>query len=84
MGGATTTPQPDAGMPQTEIAWVVHRCQLAFPEIRPGQIPVILPGVQHDGVHTVVSDREVAIIVYGFDRFVSYAYVGGLDFDVLQ
>jgi IgGFc binding protein len=84
MSGATTTPQPDGGMPQNEIAWVVHRCQLAFPEIRPGQIPTILPGVQHDGVHTVVSDREVAIIVYGFDRFVSYAYVGGLDFDVLN
>jgi hypothetical protein len=68
----------------TEIDWVVHRCQLAFPQIKGGQIPSILPGNQQDGVHTIVSDREVAIIVYGFDRFVSYAYVGGLDFDVLQ
>jgi hypothetical protein len=81
MGGATGgTDSP----PASEIEWVVHRCQLAFPQIRPGQIPTIMPGVQEDGVHTVVSDREVAVIVYGFDRYVSYAYVGGLDFDVLQ
>ncbi len=68
----------------TEIRWVAHRCQLAFPQITEGDNPVIKPGEQHDGVHTVVSDREVAILVYGFDRFVSYAYVGGLDFDILQ
>ena len=77
------SPGTPAAMPN-EIQWVVHRCQLAFPEIRPGTTPVILPGIQNDGVHTIVSDREVAIVVYGFDRFVSYAYVGGLDFDVLQ
>lgn len=70
--------------PTTNTNWLVHRCQLAFPEIRKGQIPQIDAGIQEDGVHTVVSDQEVAIIVYGFDRFVSYAYVGGLDFDVLQ
>lgn len=82
MGGATSSP---TGMQSpAEIEWVVHRCQLAFPQIMAGQIPVILPGKQEDGVHTIVSDREVAIIVYGFDRFVSYAYVGGLDFDLLQ
>lgn len=84
MSGTTSGTARDAGTAPNEIAWVVHRCQLAFPEIKGGQIPVILPGVQNDGVHTVVSDREVAIIVYGFDRFVSYAYVGGLDFDVLN
>ena len=83
-GGATSGMSRDAGTPANEIPWVVHRCQLAFPQISDGTIPVIMPGVQEDGVHTVVSDREVAIIVYGFDRFVSYAYVGGLDFDVLN
>lgn len=82
--GATSGSVSGADAPASEIPWVVHRCQLAFPEIRGGPNPVIMPAVQHDGVHTVVSDREVAIIVYGFDRFVSYAYVGGLDFDVLQ
>ncbi len=84
MTGATTNGQMSAMQSPGEIEWVVHRCQLAFPKIRGGQIPDLQPGVQKDGVHTIVSDREVAIIVYGFDRFVSYAYVGGLDFDVLQ
>jgi hypothetical protein len=84
MNGATTTGQMTSMPSPAEIEWVVHRCQLAFPKIRGGQIPDLQPGVQKDGVHTIVSDREVAIIVYGFDRFVSYAYVGGLDFDVLQ
>ena len=79
-----TTGATSGAIPVSEIEWVVHRCQLAFPEITKGPNPVIRPGDQHDGVHTIVSDREVAIIVYGFDRFVSYAYVGGLDFDVLQ
>jgi hypothetical protein len=82
MGGTATA---QAGtQPSTDIEWVVHRCQLAFPQIKGGQLPVIIAAKQEDGVHTIVSDREVAIIVYGFDRFVSYAYVGGLDFDPLQ
>ena len=63
--------------------WVIYRCQFGFPQIRKGGRDPD-PGVQQDGVHTVVSDQEVSIVVYGFDRFVSYAYVGGLDFDVLQ
>jgi hypothetical protein len=63
---------------------VVYRCQLSFPEVTSGPLGETFPGDQHDGVHTVVSDREVGIVVYGFDRFVSYAYVGGLDLDVLQ
>jgi hypothetical protein len=62
---------------------VVYRCQLSFPKIvaSSGKIE---PGQQNDGVHTVASDREVGIVVYGFDLFVSYAYAGGLDLDVLQ
>jgi hypothetical protein len=63
---------------------VVYRCQLSFPEITSGPLGKTLPGDQHDGVHTVVSDREIGIVVYGFDRFVSYAYVGGLNLDILQ
>lgn len=76
--------------------WVVHRCQLAFPEVTNGSSPgglmggssptpvQIFAGIQKDGAHTVVSDREISIIVYGFDRFVSYAYVGGLNLADLQ
>jgi hypothetical protein len=44
----------------------------------------VLPGDQHDGAHTLVSDKPISIIVYGFDRFVSYAYVGGLNLDSLN
>lgn len=76
--------------------WVVHRCQLAFPQVTNGTSPgglmggssptpvEIFPGEQDDGTHTIVSDREIAIIVYGFDRFVSYAYVGGLNLTTLN
>lgn len=63
---------------------VVHRCQLSFPIVTSGAASEVLPGEQDDGVHTILSDLEVGIVVYGFDRFVSYAYVGGLDLDVLQ
>lgn len=75
--------------------WVVHRCQLSFPQVTNGTSPGglmggaptpvdIFPGEQHDGTHTVVSDKEISIIIYGFDRFVSYAYVGGLNLTVLN
>ncbi|HET8937575.1 MAG TPA: hypothetical protein VFN67_29230 [Polyangiales bacterium] len=88
----TTDPSDTLQSPTGEgTQWVVHRCQLAFPEVTNGTstgglmggsapTPVeIFPGEQHDGAHTIVSDREISIIVYGFDRFVSYAYVGGLN-----
>ena len=32
-----------------------------------------------DGVHRVSSDARIAIIVYGYDQYVSYGYPGGLD-----
>jgi hypothetical protein len=58
---------------------VIYRCQLSFPIVPSGANSRPLPGNQHDGVHTIVADREVGIVVNGFDRFVSYAYVGGLN-----
>ncbi|HEX2676997.1 MAG TPA: IgGFc-binding protein [Polyangiales bacterium] len=66
------------------VKWVAHRCQLSFPEVTPGMNSKVLPGQQHDGVHTIVSTHEAGIVVYGFDRFVSYAYVGGLNLDVIN
>jgi hypothetical protein len=86
----TTSPAqgPDVDPEASPIAdrapRVVHRCQLSFPEVTPGVRSETRPGIQNDGVHTLVANREVGIIVYGFDRFVSYAYVGGLDLDVLN
>ena len=63
---------------------VVHRCQLSFPMVTGGTDSRVLAGDQNDGVHTLVADREVGIVVYGFDRFVSYAYAGGLNLEVLN
>jgi hypothetical protein len=36
-------------------------------------------GAQHDGVHRVLSDHPVGVIVDGFDYFVSYAYAAGTE-----
>lgn len=35
-----------------------------------------------DGVHFILADQPVAIIVYGYDQYVSYGYPGGLNLDV--
>jgi hypothetical protein len=32
-----------------------------------------------DGEHVVESDQKIGVVVYGFDKYVSYAYPGGLD-----
>ncbi|MET0386004.1 MAG: hypothetical protein ABW321_08605, partial [Polyangiales bacterium] len=80
----------------TGTTWVVHRCQLSFPEVTNGTtagglmggsaptVVRVLPGQQNDGAHTIVSDQSISIVVYGFDRFVSYAYVGGLNLTKLN
>jgi hypothetical protein len=62
-------------------AFVVYSCQLSFPKIdqdkpRPDGLT---PGLQNDGVHRVVANEPVGLIVDGFDYFVSYAYAGGTE-----
>jgi hypothetical protein len=61
--------------------WLVHSCQLSFPVIDPTlRAPEnLLPGNQNDGVHRIVADRPVGVLVDGFDSFVSYAYAAGTD-----
>jgi hypothetical protein len=61
--------------------YVVYSCQLGFPIIDPnGQAPDNFhPGTQNDGVHIIESDREVGVLVDGFDRYVSYAYAAGTE-----
>lgn len=66
------------------VEWEVHRCQLSFPEVTPPPNVQIKDGDQDDGVHTVVADQEIGVVVYGFDRFVSYAYAGGLDLEIIN
>jgi len=63
---------------------VVHRCQFSFPDVIGLPNVRVEDGEQNDGVHTILADRPVGIIVYGFDAYVSYAYAGGLDLDVLR
>lgn len=82
----TTSPAdgvtPEPGDPPPDR--VVHRCQLSFPKVTSGENSTVLSAEQDDGVHTLVADREVGLVVYGFDRFVSYAYAGGLDLEILN
>ncbi|RLB54490.1 MAG: hypothetical protein DRJ42_08950 [Deltaproteobacteria bacterium] len=68
--------------PPTEV---IHRCQFSFPDV------IGLPNVRvedgdqsQDGVHTIVADDPVGIVVYGFDAFVSYAYAGGLNLEIIN
>ena len=67
---------------------VVHRCQLSFPVVSLSCDPAdeeclagVRDGDQNDGVHTILADGEVGVMVYGFDAFVSYAYAAGLDLE---
>jgi len=64
--------------------YVIYRCPLSFPEVTPAPNSIVLDGEQNDGVHTVESTLGVGVVVYGFDRFVSYAYAAGLNQKVLN
>jgi hypothetical protein len=59
---------------------VVYTCQLGFatidPDVNPPKVEV---GKQSDGVHRLVSDYPVGVIVSGFDSFVSYSYAAGTE-----
>lgn len=73
---------PFTGLPfgsEPPSALATYRCQLSFPVIDPSKpAPQNLsPGRQNDGVHRLQSTRPVSLAVYGFDAFVSYAYLGG-------
>lgn len=60
---------------------VVYTCQLSFPKIddskpRPDNSSA---GLQNDGVHRIVANEPVGVLVDGFDYFVSYAYAAGTE-----
>jgi hypothetical protein len=61
--------------------YVVYTCQLGFPVVDPMQAAPdnFHPGSQNDGVHVIESDRDIGVLVDGFDRFVSYAYAAGTE-----
>lgn len=68
----------------SESSWQAHRCSFSSPVISgPPDSKVLSYTDRREGVHTIESDQSVGIVVYGFDRFVSYAYTGGLNLELL-
>jgi hypothetical protein len=57
--------------------WVVYRCQLGLPVLSSDE-PRFRAGVQLDGAHTIESTLPIGVVVYGWDRYISYAYPGAL------
>ena len=37
-----------------------------------------------DGVHLLVADEPIGVLVYGYDSYVSYGYPGGLNLNVVD
>jgi len=70
-----------AAYPDVRTNLLVHRCQLGFPLIIEGLPPPdnIDPNIQDDGYHVATADGPFGLIVYGFDKHVSYGYAGGTD-----
>jgi hypothetical protein len=69
------------GHPDPTTSMMVYRCQLSFPEIIEGLPPPdnIIPGDQNDGYHILEADEPIEVILFGFDKHVSYIYMGGTD-----
>ena len=72
--------RPDDPPPDS---WL-HRCALSSPFVRQEPVVRVEPGMQRDGVHRLRADQPIGLTLYGFDRFVSYAYPGGLDVTLLR
>ncbi|HEY2736059.1 MAG TPA: IgGFc-binding protein, partial [Polyangiales bacterium] len=83
--GCTSSDVPElAGSDANATAWVTYGCQLSFPTVTRGPHVTVSPGTRNTGAHSLVSDTPIGIVVSGFDSFVGYAYVGGLNLDVLN
>lgn len=73
--------EPDADGQLSCGEAVVHRCPLSAPVVVTEPEIDASGGEQNDGVHSVQADAPVAVLVYGFDAFVSYAYAAGLNLE---
>jgi hypothetical protein len=62
---------------EIDDVWVAYHCQLGFPALSLEE-PSIRSGVQDDGAHTIVASQPVGVVVYGWDRYISYVYPGAL------
>ncbi|MEJ7733189.1 MAG: IgGFc-binding protein [Polyangiaceae bacterium] len=60
---------------------VVYTCQLGFALVDPlEEAPDnVSLGVQNDGVHRLLANGNVGVVVSGFDSYVSYGYAGGTE-----
>lgn len=67
--------------PEDQKDFTVYRCQLSFPTIDSDleADELLRDGEQNDGVHTILSNRKIGVLVDGFDRNVSYAYAAGTE-----
>jgi len=70
----------------SDTTYVAYKCQLSFPNVLPDKNPPenLMPGEQNDGVHYLVSDHKIGLVVYGFDAYVSYGYPGGTDLALIN
>ena len=69
--------------------WLVYRCQFSYPDVvitslGPPPVGRVDDGDQNDGYHTLLASEGVGLTVYGFDSFVSYAYAGGLNLEIIR
>jgi hypothetical protein len=63
----------------------VFRCQLSFPQIdMMATGNPLLPGMQNDGVHRVIANVGVGVLVVGWDAFVSYGYAAGTQLEEIN
>jgi hypothetical protein len=63
----------------------IYRCQLSFPIIDMTQpTNPVMPGMQNDGVHRIVSNTAVGVLVVGWDSFVSYGYAAGTQLEEIN
>jgi hypothetical protein len=63
----------------------VFRCQLSFPKIDM-TLPMnpVQAGLQNDGVHRILSNTAVGVLVFGWDSFVSYGYAAGTQLEEIN
>jgi IgGFc binding protein len=70
----------------SDTDYVAYKCQLSFPKVIPSKNPPdnLEAGDQNDGVHYLVADQKIGLVVYGFDAYVSYGYPGGTDLALIN
>jgi hypothetical protein len=42
------------------------------------------PGMQNDGVHRILGNAPIGVLVFGWDSFVSYGYAAGTQLEEIN